>query len=40
LEESQSYYPKGGCRFAKHNLSTACYDHVSRMEQFCKLYAA
>jgi len=34
LEESQLYYPKRGCRFAKHNLSTACHDHVSGMEQF------
>jgi hypothetical protein len=39
LEELQSYYPKGRCRFVNHNLSTACYDRVSKMEQFCKLYA-
>ena len=39
MEESQPYYPKRGCRFAKHNLSTACHDHVSGMEQFRKLYA-
>ncbi len=40
LKESQPYYPKRGCRFAKHNLSTACYDRVSKLEQFCKIYAA
>ena len=39
VKESQPYYPKRGCRFAKHNLSTACHDSVSRMEQFRKLYA-
>jgi hypothetical protein len=40
LKESQLHYPKGGCRFAKHNLSIACYDCVSKLEQLCKIYAA
>ena len=40
LKESQPYYPKRGCCFAKHNLSTACYDRVSKLEQLCKIYAA
>ena len=38
--EAQPYYPKRGCRFAKHNLSTACYDRVSKMDQFCKIFTA
>jgi len=40
LKESQPYYPKRGCRFAKHNLSIACYDRVSKLEQLCKIYTA
>lgn len=40
LNESHPNYPKRGCRYENTNLETACYDCVSKREQFCKIFTA
>jgi hypothetical protein len=39
LKESQLNYPKRGCRFAKRNMPTVCDEHVTKLEQFCKIFS-